>query len=80
MRASGTSAPSAQAPGSSIDWVFASYGIPALGFEVSRPFSELGPAQIADFNRYYARLGPALIQALAALIDHSTASASPKRL
>ncbi len=57
---------SAQAPGSMIDWCLGVAGIPALGYEVSRPFGEITPENIADFNRYYLQLGPALHKALAA--------------
>lgn len=67
-----------QAPGSLIDWSFGHLGIPSLGFEVSRPFPELGPENISDFNAYYALLGPALRQAVGALFDgESTTSKSP---
>jgi hypothetical protein len=59
-----------QAPGSAIDWILGQAGIPALAFEVSRPFADLKPDKIAEFNQLYTRLGPALQTALAALMDH----------
>lgn len=61
---------SAQAPGSTIDWCLGVAGIPALGYEVSRPFGEISPEKIADFNRYYLQLGPALLSALGAFWEH----------
>lgn len=54
------------APGSTIDWVYAELGIPALGIELSRPFNpEQRPAFLSAFAGFYPRLAPHLQAALA---------------
>ncbi|MGV3522572.1 MAG: M14 family metallopeptidase [Candidatus Sericytochromatia bacterium] len=58
-----------QAPGSLIDWSFGELGIPSLGFEVSRPFPDLNPHNIADFQTFSEHLLPAFRQAMGALLD-----------